>query len=180
MRGVFLDRDGVINQYRRDYVRVVEDFEYYDGVAEAFGVLGEVGLLIAVVTNQSGIGREYTSAETVALIHDRLRRDAASWGGSITAIEHCPHSPDLEECPCRKPGVALFERIAAKFHVTLEGSYMVGDSPSDIEAGNRLSMQTIRVQTGRGAEPGPQARWQVKDLLDAARLIAKREGIPSQ
>lgn len=175
MRGVFLDRDGVINRYRRDYVRVIADFAYYDFAAEAFRILGATGLPLAVVTNQSGIGREYTTAAIVAEIHERLQRDAEAWGGALTAVEHCPHSPALEECDCRKPGSALFERISRDSGITLEGSYMVGDSPSDIEAGARLSMRTIRVATGRGDEPGPEPWRRAANLLEAARLIALEE-----
>lgn len=174
-RAICLDRDGVINVYRPEYVRVPEDFEYYPGIAEAFALLGEIGLPVVVVTNQSGIGRGYTTLAVVEGIHDRLLRDAAAWGGSITGIEVCPHRPD-ETCRCRKPAPILFERLAARHHLRWKGSYMVGDSPSDIDAGRRLGMVTVRVSTGRGQDPGPVPDQRVRDLLEAVRWIAQREG----
>lgn len=175
-RAVFLDRDGVINRYRSDYVRSPEDFEYYDHTAEAFAILGSLGLPIVVVTNQSGIGRGYTTPEIVDAVHERLRRDAAAWGAPIDSIEVCPHLP-TDGCDCRKPGDALFRRAAASGSLALEGSFLVGDSPSDIEAAVRLGIRAVRVATGRGGEALPDGiapEATVDDLLAAARWIAAR------
>ncbi|MGE3164982.1 MAG: D-glycero-alpha-D-manno-heptose-1,7-bisphosphate 7-phosphatase [Planctomycetota bacterium] len=177
-RGIFLDRDGVINVYRPEYVRVRADFEYYPFTRAAFQLLGTLGVPICVVSNQSGIARGYTSRAEVDAIHEQLRADATSWGASIAAIEICPHLPG-EGCGCRKPGAALFERAAAVAGVGFSGSFMVGDAPSDIEVGRRLGMTTFRVRTGRGAEPavpGFEADADVEDLLAAARRIAQRLG----
>ena len=175
-RAVFLDRDGVINQYRSDYVRIEEDFEYYDFVPAAFSILGTLNLSIVVVTNQSGIGRGYTTPEIVRAIHDRLREDAQSWGAPIGSVQICPHSPKLERCECRKPGPIMFERAADELGLEFKGSYMVGDAPSDMEAGDRLGMTTLRVETGRGQESGgPEPHERVSNLLEAAQRIAELE-----
>ncbi|MFQ5655675.1 MAG: D-glycero-alpha-D-manno-heptose-1,7-bisphosphate 7-phosphatase [Planctomycetota bacterium] len=176
MRAVFLDRDGVINRYRGDHVRSARDFEYYEFAEEAFRMLAATGLPIVVITNQSAIGRGYTTEGEVMAIHKRLARDAARWGAPIAAIEHCPHTP-AEDCRCRKPEVELFERAAERLSLTLAGSFMVGDAPADVEAGHRLGMTTLRVATGRGGERLPEgvaADWQGDDLLAAARWIAAR------
>lgn len=173
-RGVFLDRDGVINRYLIDYVRTLADFEYESGAAEAFRILGEIGLPIVVVTNQSGIGRGYTTAAAVEAIHARLSTDAARWGGPISSIEICPHTPDAR-CACRKPESELFRRAAARFGFDLEGSFMIGDAPSDIEAAQRLAIRAVRVGTGRGGEPLPigiAAETTVGEIEEAARWIA--------
>lgn len=164
----------MINVYRSNYVRVRDDFAYYASTPDAFRVLARVGLPVCVVSNQSGIARGYTTREEVEAIHDRLRADALGWGVRIAAIEICPHHPD-ENCPCRKPGAALIERAAAAAGVEIAGSFMVGDAPSDMEVGRRLGMTTIRVRTGRGAEPdapGCEPRALVDDLLAAANEIA--------
>ena len=71
--------------------------------------------------------------------------------------------------------------MKARLGITLEGSYMVGDSPSDVEAGRRLGMITLRVATGRGGDlDGPSADHQVENLLAAARTIARLEAPPSE
>lgn len=179
VHGVFLDRDGVINQYRSDYVRAEGDFDYYSFTPDAFKVLGLIGLPVVVVTNQSGIGRGYTTEAIVDAIHDRLRTDAAAWGAKITSVEICPHTPQ-EGCKCRKPGPAMFERAAKAHGIQLAGSYMVGDAPSDVQAGRNLSMTTIRVETGRGGEAVPSYAapdWTVPNLFEAAGKIAQLEGL---
>lgn len=175
-RGVFLDRDGVINRYRSDYVRTEADFEYEDGAPEAFRILGGLDLPIVVVTNQSAIGRGMTTRRTVDAIHARLRADAARWGAAISAIEVCPHAPDAR-CACRKPATALFRRAAERLGIELPGSFLVGDAPSDIEAAGALGLRAVRVRVGRGAEPlpaGVEAEVVVDGLLAAARWIAAR------
>lgn len=174
--GVFLDRDGVINRYRREYVRTEAEFEYEEGAPEAFRILGELGLPLIVVTNQSAIGRGMTTRRTVDAIHAKLRGDAARWGAAIAAIEVCPHAPDAR-CDCRKPGATLFRRAAERLAIEIPGSFLVGDSPSDIEAAQRLGLRAVRVRTGRGGEPLPagiEAEVVVDDVLAAARWIASR------
>lgn len=177
--GVFLDRDGVINQYRPDYVRTRADYAYYDFTPRAFHLLGQIGLPIVVVTNQSGLGRGYTTLEEVEFLNTQLCEDAERWGAPIAALEYCPHTPQ-EACRCRKPAPGLFERAARRLGLRLAGSYLVGDAPSDVMVGKALGMVTLRVLTGRGSEPAsPQAEpdWVVDDLLAAVRKIAQLEGL---
>lgn len=173
---VFLDRDGVINRYRADYVRTPEDFDYYENTPAAFARLGDLSLPIVVVTNQSGIGRGFTTAEIVEQIHSRLRADVAEWGAEIVAIEVCPHTPD-DACECRKPAPGMFLRAAERLDLDLAGSYLVGDAPGDIEAATRLGMHPVRVRTGRGVEalpPEVAPETTENDLLAAVDWIAAR------
>ena len=172
---LFLDRDGVINRYRRGGVLSLEEFEYYDGTPEGLRRLAALGMPLAVVTNQSAVGRGSTTSEEVERIHRKLRDDASSWGVSIAATEYCPHLPD-GGCSCRKPGVGLFEKIARELDIDLESSVLIGDSPCDIEAACRLGMTSIRVLTGRGEEPlgeGDGADHVAEDLVAAAAWLER-------
>ncbi|MEE8142218.1 MAG: HAD-IIIA family hydrolase [Planctomycetota bacterium] len=176
-RAVFLDRDGVINQYRKEYVRTRNDFAYYECTAQAMGLLGSIGLPLMVVTNQSGIARGYTTEKKVQEIHEVLTRDAERWNAPLLAIEYCPHHP-AAGCRCRKPEPQLFEKLAAAHGVSLAGSYLIGDAPSDVKVGKRLSMITLRVATGRGEELDPEMPTpdhEVADVLEAAQRIAHLE-----
>lgn len=177
MRGVFLDRDGVINEDRADYVRSLDQFRYFQWTAQAFRVLARVGLPIVVVSNQSGIGRGYTTEQEVLRMHDQLRGDIASWGAHLASIEYCPHTPD-DGCDCRKPAPGLFRRAAEQWDLELAGSYMVGDKPTDITSGQRLAMTTVRVATGYQGDDGDSVPdHRARDLLAAAELIASLEGV---
>ena len=171
--GLFLDRDGVLNHFLIDSVRTGEQFQYYEFTAEAMGRLGKLGRSIVIVTNQSAIGRGWTSEQQVQSIHQRLIVDCAEWGASICSVEYCPHLPDAG-CDCRKPGSGMFLRAASEHNIDLDRSLMVGDSACDIEAAQRLGMASVRVRTGRGEAPlpdGVQADAWVENLNEAAAWI---------
>jgi histidinol-phosphate phosphatase family protein len=171
--GLFLDRDGVINQYVFESVRSADQFRYYDGTPKAMRLLGQLNCPIVVVTNQSAIGRGWTEASQVDEIHHRLCQDALSWGATIRSVEYCPHLPDAG-CDCRKPGTQMFERAARAHEIDLARSVMVGDSPCDMEAAERLGMTRILVETGRGETPQSaslEVDARVVDLEAAARWI---------
>ena len=172
---VFLDRDGVINEYNSDYVRTVADFQYVPQAETAFRTLGELGYPIVVITNQSGIGRGYTTVETVNEIHQKLIDDAHSWGATVVSVEHCPHTPG-DRCACRKPETAMLERAAAVHSLTFDGSFMVGDSPCDLELAHRAGLTGVRVATGRGAESLPAG---VTAAAEVANFGAAAEWIVS-
>ncbi|MDE0959690.1 MAG: HAD family hydrolase [Planctomycetota bacterium] len=171
--GLFLDRDGVINHYIVESVRSPEQFSYYDGTPDAMKLLGQLDCPIVVVTNQSAIGRGWTDPGQVDEIHHRLCQDALSWGATISSVEYCPHLPD-EGCACRKPGTQMFERAARTHGIDLASSVMVGDSPCDMEAAERLDMTRILVATGRGESASCaslEVDARVVDLEEAARWI---------
>ena len=175
VRGVFLDRDGVINHDSKDYIRTVEAFRYIDGTDAAFRALGELGLPVVIVTNQSALARGYTTQADVDAIHQKLRSDVEGWGGAIASVQFCPHHPD-DRCRCRKPGPGMFEQAAAEVGIDLSSSYMVGDAPTDMQAGAQFGMTLLRVRTGRGLEGGgPPDVPMVDDLRAAVARIVELE-----
>jgi D-glycero-D-manno-heptose 1,7-bisphosphate phosphatase len=132
MRGrtVFLDRDGVINRRRDDYVKEWREFELLPGALEAIARLTAAGREVVVITNQSAIGRGLMSEETVSEMHARLSDLADEAGGSIRAFLVCPHTP-WDGCECRKPAPGLLHRAHSELGVDLRDSVVVGDQPSD-------------------------------------------------
>jgi D-glycero-D-manno-heptose 1,7-bisphosphate phosphatase len=179
-RAIFLDRDGVLCENSPAYVKTWAEFRWLPGSMEALRMLARLRLPVILVTNQSAINRGMVSGAEVARIHARMRAQIARAGGRLDGVYLCPHRPE-EGCRCRKPGPLLFQRAAAELGLELAGSYLVGDSRADLEAGWRLGMQVILVQTGLGmmtaAElDGNGAPVQiVPDLLAAARWISSRE-----
>lgn len=177
--GLFLDRDGVINQFRVESVLSLDQFSYYPFTAEAMKCLGQLGWPIVVVTNQSAIGRGWTDQARVEQIHQQLCQDSLSWGAPIASVEYCPHLPDAG-CRCRKPGTEMFERAALSHDIDLGRSVMIGDSPCDIEAANSLGMIGVRVATGRGLaplDPALEVAAEVADLREACDWIVNHEGL---
>jgi D-glycero-D-manno-heptose 1,7-bisphosphate phosphatase len=147
---VFLDRDGVINRNRQDYVRSIDQWEPLPGSIRAMAKLSVLGFPVVVITNQSAIGRGYCTENDVLQIHAMLRELVEDQGGTIDAIYFCPHRPD-DGCDCRKPETGMIERARNELNLP-PGGYIVGDAASDIKLGVRAGLRTVLVLTGRGRD----------------------------
>ena len=177
---IFLDRDGVINANRPDYVKSWAEFAFLPGSLSALVELACLGWPLVVISNQSAIGRGLLSAETAAAINTRLLAEVRAAGGRIDGIYICPHRPD-EGCACRKPAPGLLLQAAEELGLDLAHSYLVGDAESDILAALRVGAQPVLVLSGRGRAQRPQlagleAKFTVvADLPAAVTWISSRE-----
>jgi len=142
-RAVFIDRDGTIN-VDTHYIGDPDRFVMYKGVGEGVRRLKDMGYLIIVVTNQSGIARGYFTIEDLMKVHERMEYEFASFGVRLDGIYYCPHHPD-DGCPCRKPNTALFEQAIKEHNIDVAGSFMIGDKELDIIAGKRIGLKTILI-----------------------------------
>jgi D-glycero-D-manno-heptose 1,7-bisphosphate phosphatase len=137
---LFLDRDGVIN-VDHGYVSRPEDFEPIEGIFDLCREAQRQGYLIIVITNQAGIGRGYyTEADFEALTTWMIGRFEEE-GIAIADVYHCPFHPEhgigpyKADTACRKPHPGMLLQAAAEHGIDLAGSVLVGDKPSDIQAG---------------------------------------------
>ena len=149
MRLVILDRDGVINQDSDNYIKSPEEYIPLPGSLEAIARLNQAGFLVAVATNQSGIGRGLYDQATLDSIHDKLQGLLGGVGGRIDAIFYCPHTPD-DHCVCRKPAPGLLQQISEHFGIPLTGVPVIGDAPRDLQAARAVGATPILVRTGKG------------------------------
>lgn len=147
-RGLFLDRDGVINRQVAGYVTSWEEFELLPGVSGALARLAAFDGPILVISNQSAIARGLVSEEAVAAIHARLSALAAAAGGRIDGFYVCPHHPDAG-CACRKPKPGLLLQAAAEHGLVLDECIFVGDAVTDYRAAIAAGCASILVRTGR-------------------------------
>jgi histidinol-phosphate phosphatase family protein len=178
---VFLDRDGTINA-DPGYLSRPEQLRLLPNAAEGLALLKRAGLLLVVVSNQSGVGRGLIRQEDMPRIHARLDQliAEAAPGVRIDRYELCFHSPD-ENCECRKPKPKLILDAARELAVDVSGSYLVGDKFSDLRAGQAAGCKArILVRTGYGGEEqltcGSDADYVADDLLDAASWILRDRG----
>ena len=181
---VFLDRDGVINENRPDYVRHWADLTLLPGALTALRRLAGTAWPIIVVTNQSGVGRGLIPASRAQAINDRLRRTVRAAGGRIDAVYMCPHAP-WDGCDCRKPAPGLLQRAAVALNLDLPRSILIGDALTDLAAAEAAGLaHAILVRTGRGEEQLALAaksgrRPQVSpDLLSAVEALLKSMPAP--
>ena len=178
MRLIVLDRDGVINVDREDYVKSSEELQFIPGSLEAMARLTRAGYDLVIATNQSGIGRGLYSREDVDAIHRRLVRAAACRGARISDIYICPHAP-LAGCDCRKPASGLLRKIASDFGIDPARLIMIGDTSKDVRAIRAVGGRPILVRTGQGksaviAHPDVENYADLAHAVDA--LLAREPG----
>jgi D-glycero-D-manno-heptose 1,7-bisphosphate phosphatase len=149
VRGLLLDRDGVINENREEYVTRLEQFRFVPGALEALVDAARSPFSIAVVTNQSAIGRGRMSHHTLDDIHRWMSDQVYARGGRIDEVYVCPHHPD-DGCACRKPRPGLLREAARCLDLDLEHSYFVGDSETDVLAALAAGCRPILVLSGHG------------------------------
>ena len=145
---IFLDRDGVINQERKDYVKNLNEFKIFSGVSEAIDLLRKNNFLIIIITNQSAINRKLLDINTLENIHKFFQEYLKKNHTSVDAIYYCPHLPE-ENCLCRKPKPGLILSAAKDLKIDLKKSWMIGDSQKDIEAANNAGCNSILLKTNQ-------------------------------
>lgn len=158
---LFLDRDGVINRERGAHTWRLEEFELLPGVAEAVRSARAAGLLVIVVTNQSGIALGLYGHADVERLHAYLHRQLARQGAQLDAVYYCPHHPEQGRCLCRKPGALLVERAVARFGIDPSRSLMVGDRQRDVEAANAAGVRGVLVPANGPLLPVLQAEGMI-------------------
>jgi len=170
-KALFIDRDGVINK-EYDYVHKIEEFEFIDGVFEALRKARELGYLLIVITNQSGIGRGYYSEDDFFKLTEWMVEAFSENGVHIDRVYHCPHAPG-SGCDCRKPETGMIDRALNDFAIDLKHSWLVGDKESDIQAAVKAGIANhILVRSGHKIDETKTAAKHVCDTLkDAVELL---------
>jgi D-glycero-D-manno-heptose 1,7-bisphosphate phosphatase len=149
MKLIILDRDGVINHDRDDYIKSAEECVPIDGSIDAIVRLHKSGFTVVIATNQSGLAREKFDLDDLEAMHAKLTQLVEEQGGEIGAIFYCPHAPE-DKCKCRKPLPGLVDAIEAEFNISAQGCYFVGDSLRDLQAGIQKGCRPLLVKTGNG------------------------------
>lgn len=162
MKLIILDRDGVINHEREDYVKSAKECVPIDGSIDAVARLSKAGFTVVIATNQSGLARGKFDLDDLESMHAKLTQLVIEQGGEIAAIFYCPHAPE-DLCKCRKPLPGMLDAIEAEFNTSVEGCYFIGDSLRDLQAGLSKGCVPILVKTGNGVKTLSQ--WADKNSL---------------
>ncbi len=193
-RAVFLDRDGVINAALYDPVEGkpdspyrLEDLRLLPGVARAVRAINEMGFLAIVVSNQPGVAKGKCDYAFLEAVNAEIAARLAGEGARLDATYYCLHHPDAVdeslrvECDCRKPQPGLLLRAAQELSIDLAGSFMVGDSLGDVEAGLAAGCRTILVDGHRayfrlGEGDRMRPHWTAQNLLAAVEIVRCMQG----
>ena len=143
---LFLDRDGVINKKLEGrYVSRWEEFEFIPNTLQAVNILSKLFKRIFIVTNQQGIGKGIMSQNDLLFLHQRMIKEVEKASGKIDKIYFCPHL-EKDNCNCRKPKTGMIEKAILDFpEIEVKNSYLIGDSPSDIQVGKLAGLHTVKV-----------------------------------
>ncbi len=170
---VLLDRDDTIIEdvpYLRDPSRV----RPVPGAVDALTRLRQRGLLLAVVSNQSGVAKGLIGVDELAAVNRRVSQVL----GTFESWQVCPHD-DGDDCGCRKPRPGMVYAAAADLDVPVSRCVLIGDTGADVRAALSAGADAVLVPTARTLEPEiaeararPGAR--VADSLpDAVALVLK-------
>ena len=151
----FLDRDGVINvdhgyTYRREHLLFTPTA--IDGIR----LLNQSGYPVLVVTNQSGVARGLYGVADVTAFHAHMNAMLAERGAHIDDFYYCPFHPDgtvaefAIEHDDRKPGAGMIRRAMRDWNVSAEGSFLIGDKPSDAGAAAAAGIRSLLITPNEG------------------------------
>jgi len=179
---VFVDRDGVINRDRSDYVKSWSEFEFLPGSLDALKLLTLNDYQVILITNQSVINRKMVTEEELLDIHAKMEEAVINHGGRIKAVYYCPHVPE-DGCTCRKPEPGLVERAKAEHGLDLSSTCLIGDSFKDIVCAQRAGCaRIVLVRTGHGRkaeeicrDAGIEPDHVADDLMAAVKWLLEAE-----
>jgi D-glycero-D-manno-heptose 1,7-bisphosphate phosphatase len=182
IKAVFLDRDGVINEYPGDlkFVTKWEDFHFLSGVKEALKKITDSVYKVFIISNQSGVSTGAYSKQALDLITGNMLSELAKYKIEVAGVYYCTHKPE-DNCACRKPKVGLVEIAIAELkeqglEIDSSASFFIGDTVRDIETGSSVGLKTILVFSGK-EKPENENNWQIRpdfiarDLSEAADII---------
>lgn len=149
IQAVLLDRDGVINFDSLAYILTPDQWNPIPGSLEAIAKLTSAGIPIAIVSNQSALGRGMLDQKTFHAIHSKMMLEIKDAGGEIVHTSYCPHAPD-DNCNCRKPKPGLVNEALTHLDSTIQAEtvVLIGDSVRDVQAALAAGITPILVQTG--------------------------------
>ena len=144
--GVFIERDGVLNQVRVERQHQVspltlDEFQVNETAGELLNKLKAVGLVVIATTNQPGISRGYQNRRELDRMHDLMRRKLP-----LDEIMVCPHD-ETDRCPCRKPKPGLLVEAAFKWKLDLDRSFVISDKWQDAEAARTAGCTSLLLQS---------------------------------
>jgi histidinol-phosphate phosphatase family protein len=151
---VFFDRDGIANVApppEEYYVLSVDRFFVVPEFLESLRIVADKGYPAVIVTNQKSVHRGLLTPEGLEDIHNHLRAAIKEAGAELLAIYSCPHG---DGHPDRKPAPGMLLKAAEEHDLDLGRSWMIGDTPRDMQAGLAAGCPTNVLVGAEGDEDG--------------------------
>jgi D-glycero-D-manno-heptose 1,7-bisphosphate phosphatase len=137
---LFLDRDGVLVEDTA-YLGRAQDVRMLEGASAAVARCNRLGIPVVLVTNQSGIARQFYDWQGFHAVQAKLCKSLAEAAAHLDATLACAHHSagsapyNVADHPWRKPNPGMIHAAASHMNLDLTRSWIVGDRTSDIAAG---------------------------------------------
>ena len=141
---IIVDRDGVLNEVRQDYVKNLKELEIIKSSIEAIKMLRKNNFLVVVASNQAGFAKKLVSKETLSEIENNIN-DLCQ---EQIAFFYCLHEKS-DNCECRKPKPGMLLEIKRRYAPPY---IFVGDNITDYEAAKQSNISFALVRTGHGTK----------------------------
>jgi D-glycero-D-manno-heptose 1,7-bisphosphate phosphatase len=181
-RGLFLDRDGVIN-HEIGYLSRAAEVVFVDGIFTLCRTAQRLGYCLFVVTNQAGIARGFYTEADYQMLMQWMRAEFHREGILFDGVYHCPFHPEhgigeyKREHEDRKPGTGMLRRGAREFSLDLSQSILVGDRCSDIAAANSAGLRQAFLMAGTESKPCPGQYIPVTTLREVEQWMLDAEAL---
>ena len=176
MKVLALDRDGVINFDSDSYILNKKNWRPIPGSLEAIKKAKSHGFTIAVVSNQSALGRKMLDANSFHQINRKFFAQLKQHGGQIDLYLVCPHTPE-QNCNCRKPAPGMLLQASKDFNIIFSNAIMIGDKKSDMEAALSVGIPD-RYLIDENMQPNKDgykhSTRRFKSLLDSVNYILQK------
>lgn len=177
-RAVFIDQDGTLVEnlpYNVDPALL----QFRPAALPALQALAKAGFALLLATNQSGLAHGFFTRRQFGVLQRALQQRLHDEAGvQLLDVLVCPHAPGVggtPGCLCRKPAPGLLVQAARLHQLDLAGSWMVGDTLDDVEAGRRAGCRTVLLDPGSGTlwqrSPLRTPHSRLQDWDDVAHLI---------
>ncbi len=153
---IFLDRDGVIVE-DTDFLGRADDLRMIPRASQAIARCNRLGIPIALISNQSGIGRGFYVWKDFKAVQAALVAALAREGAHLDAVLACAYHADaagpyrIADHSWRKPEPGMIWEASKRMGLDLANSWVIGDRASDLAAGRAASLRGgVLVTTGHG------------------------------
>ena len=153
---VFVDRDGVLNSLVPDPVSGKPEspldptqVRLIPGATAAIRQLREAGYVVVGVSNQPAAAKGLVEFDILEAVQARVLELLEKDGARPDSFRLCFHHPAgvvpglTSQCACRKPAPGMLRDAAAELGLDLDASWMVGDTDTDVDAGEAAGCRTI-------------------------------------
>lgn len=141
--GLLLDRDGIV-VVDTGYLGDPRGVRLVRGAAGLIAAANRAGWPVAIVTNQSGIGRGLYDWDAFAAVEAEIaRRLWRRAHARVDLVLACPHHPEARPPwrhpahPWRKPNPGMVDKAVGRLRLDRRRSWLLGDQVRDVEAAVR-------------------------------------------